>query len=270
MEAEPHGQEVLLVDEVDVFFGGDFYGRTHNQVAVMESPEVENLLREMWTSRDMAQALPELIRKVLACPQYQALLQKYPDFADVIESEAMQMCVDLKDHMENPKDYVLCNGQICYKVMDGVVFDVVKGYKTAFAYLQEATNGSLQDEDTALTKALTLRVPCGRFSYAKLGSPKILGVSGTIEALGDYEWNLLLFMSDGVNGDGDCVGSITEMQREFPTTVVHAVIFRQQDSPVLRGMMNAVKGEFHVSIDGVKLLETFSTIASGLEYTGRG
>ena len=139
----------------------------------------------------MAQALPELIRKVLACPQYQALLQKYPDFADVIESEAMQMCVDLKDHMENPKDYVLCNGQICYKVMDGVVFDVVKGYKTAFAYLQEATNGSLQDEDTALTKALTLRVPCGRFSYAKLGSPKILGVSGTIEALGDYEWKVM-------------------------------------------------------------------------------
>ena len=97
------------------------------------------------------------------------------------------------------------------------------------------------------------------------------GKSGTYSLiLAESEVPLLLFMSDGVNGDGDCVGSITEMQREFPTTVFHAVIFRQQDSPVLRGMMNAVKGEFHVSIDGVKLLETFSTIASGLEYTGRG
>ena len=80
---------------------------------------------------------------------------------------------------------------------------------------------------------------------------------------------LLLFMSDGHNGDGDCIGSITQMQREFPTAIFHAVIFRLKDSPVLRGMMDVVKGQFHVSIDGVKLLETFSTIASGLEYTGR-
>jgi hypothetical protein len=29
------GDEILLVDEVNVFFGSDFYGQTHNQVAVL-------------------------------------------------------------------------------------------------------------------------------------------------------------------------------------------------------------------------------------------
>ena len=190
--ADEQAQELLLVDEVDVFFGGDFYGKTHNQVAVLESPEAENLLREIWKNRDMVKSLPELIRKVLGCPQYKMMLQKYADFTDVINSEAVQMCTDLKSHVESPtKDYILMDGRrICYKVMDGVVFDVVKGYKTAFAYLHEATKGRLQDE-TALRKALTLRIPCGCFSYAKLGSPKILGVSGTIEALGKYEWKVM-------------------------------------------------------------------------------
>ena len=49
-----HGQEILLVDEVDVFFGSNFYGQTHNQVAVLASLEVEALLREMWKNRDNA------------------------------------------------------------------------------------------------------------------------------------------------------------------------------------------------------------------------
>jgi len=38
---------------------------------------------------------------------------------------------------------------------------------------------------------LTLVISCGCWSYANLGSAKILGVSGTIEALGDYEWEVM-------------------------------------------------------------------------------
>eukprot|EP00438_Fugacium_kawagutii_P014002 Skav204077 [mRNA] locus=scaffold3129:55011:55883:+ [translate_table: standard] len=81
---------------------------------------------------------------------------------------------------------------------------------------------------------------------------------------------VLLFMSDGCNDDGDCIQTMTKMQREFPTLVLHAVIFGQSDSPILRGMVGAVaNGQFHVSINGVELEETFSSIGSGLEYTGQ-
>ena len=81
---------------------------------------------------------------------------------------------------------------------------------------------------------------------------------------------VVLFMSDGENGDGDCTETIAGMQQEFPDMLFHAVIFNQPDSSTLRGMVEAASnGQFHVSIDGVKLLETFTAIASSLEYTGR-
>ena len=190
LQAGQQSGEILLVDEVDVFFGSDFYGQTHNQVAVLESAEAEDLLREVWQNRDEVDNLGGLIQKVLQCPQYQAMLQKYPEFRDVVKSEAVQMCGDLRAHIKDEKDYIFDGRRIGYKIMDGVAFDVVKGYKTAFAYLQEATKGQLQDE-TILKKALALRIPCGRFSYARFDSPKILGVSGTIQALGSCEWNVM-------------------------------------------------------------------------------
>eukprot|EP00438_Fugacium_kawagutii_P023340 Skav200220 [mRNA] locus=scaffold3745:326750:344325:- [translate_table: standard] len=81
---------------------------------------------------------------------------------------------------------------------------------------------------------------------------------------------VLLFMSDGENGDGDCIQTMTNMQHEFPSLVFHAVIFGQEDSTALRGMVGAVaNGQFHVSIDGVELEKTFTSIGSGLEYTGQ-
>ena len=81
---------------------------------------------------------------------------------------------------------------------------------------------------------------------------------------------VVLFMSDGVNWDGDCRQTIGLMQQEFQDMLFHAVIFNQPDSSTLRGMVAAASnGQFHVSIDGVKLLETFTAIASSLEYTGQ-
>ena len=81
---------------------------------------------------------------------------------------------------------------------------------------------------------------------------------------------VLLFMSDGANSDGDCIQTITNIQKEFPAFVFHAVIFGEPDSERLRGMVGAASnGHFHVSINGVQLVETFSSIASSLEYTGQ-
>lgn len=75
---------------------------------------------------------------------------------------------------------------------------------------------------------------------------------------------VLLFMSDGCNGDGDCKQTTRSIQQEFPDLMFHAVIFGQPDSERLRG-----DGHFHVSADGVSLRQTFSSIATSLEYTGR-
>ena len=81
---------------------------------------------------------------------------------------------------------------------------------------------------------------------------------------------MLIFMSDGVNEDGCCSASIQSIQQEFPDMVLHAIIFRMPDSAVLRDMVDAAtEGHFHVSADGVELAETFQSIASSLEFTGK-
>ena len=192
--SEEDTDEILLVDEVDVFFGSDFYGKTHNQVAVVEALEVEDLLREVWKYRDHAANTPAVLEQIKQCVPFRVLLQKFASFADIVSSEVTQMCLDLRVHMEtarNERDYIFDGKRIGYKVMDGVAFDVVKGYTTAFAYLEEAAKHPLPDEAAVMRNALTMRIPCGRFSYAKLGSSKILGVSGTVAALGAYEWQVM-------------------------------------------------------------------------------
>ena len=190
-------EEVLLVDEVDVFFGDNFYGRTHNQVAPLSSREAEQLLREVWNHKNNASSEQQVTQAVKESAPFKTLLEKYADFAEILQSEVVLMCTDLKDHMAQlnagEKDYIFdeVNGRVGYKVMDGIAWEVVKGYKTAFAYLQEAARSKLPNESETLQKALVLRVPCARFSYADLGLAKILGVSGTVEALGNYEWQVM-------------------------------------------------------------------------------
>lgn len=188
--AKQGDSEILLVDEVDVFFSPSFYGKTHNQIAPLHSQDVEELLRLVWRHREKASNVEELIEVVLHCDYYKALLHKYPDFTEIVQSEALQMCFDLQGHLQDP-NYVAVGNRIGYKMLDGIAFNVVMGYKTAFAYLQEAAKQSLSDEEATLRKNLIMRIPCGRFSYANFGSAKILGVSGTIEALGDYEWEVM-------------------------------------------------------------------------------
>ena len=81
---------------------------------------------------------------------------------------------------------------------------------------------------------------------------------------------VLLFMSDGDNDDGSCFETIRSMEEQIPGLLLHAVIFNQPDSPALREMVEAATdGHFHVSADGVSLKNTFSSIASSLEYTGQ-
>lgn len=48
-----------------------------------------------------------------------------------------------------------------------------------------------RDPEAALKRTLFLQVPCGKFSYANIEPECILGVSGTLDALGDYEVKVL-------------------------------------------------------------------------------
>ena len=61
-----------------------------------------------------------------------------------------------------------------------------------FAYLQEADRGNLKDRNSTLANVLAMPISCGQFSYANISPERILGVSGTLSAMGPHEYDILL------------------------------------------------------------------------------
>lgn len=76
--------------------------------------------------------------------------------------------------------------KIGYKEIDGITFDINKGYMTAFAYLQEYQRKAISEE--YLNKYLCLNFSLGCFSYPRVTENycKVLGVTGTLEHMTDF------------------------------------------------------------------------------------
>jgi len=186
-----HLEEILLVDEVDVFFGPEFYGQTHNQMALLREPAATTILRDIWQYNGKGKSPHDIFEAVKASTPYRQLLKKFPAWSALFEHETLAMSRDLEE-FETPRyHYCRRRNRVGYKEMDGMCYERVYGYRTAFAYLNEAAKGNLRDEKEALEHALGVRVPCGHFSYANFVAAAILGVSGTVEALDAREWQVM-------------------------------------------------------------------------------
>ena len=135
-------EEILLVDEVDVFFGKDFYGSTHNQVVELTVPEAEELLRsvwKLWADRTGGQTMDYrcLLTAAMSSVEYAALLRRFPEWSDIVKRETEAMCADVLC-FDDPKPYYdRILDRLGYKVMDGIEYEgVVYRYRTAFACAQ--------------------------------------------------------------------------------------------------------------------------------------
>lgn len=81
------------------------------------------------------------------------------------------------------------SGRIGYKVMDSISYEATYGYRTVFAYIKEVEKGTLGS--SCLARVLAMQVSCGQFSYANISPARILGVSGTLDAMSEYEKDVL-------------------------------------------------------------------------------
>ncbi len=153
-------KEVLPVDEVDVFFGSDFYGQTYNQATHLEDDLVESLIRQVWRSRNKHLSP----RKVTNWNVCQSVFRRYPESKFLIESEITKMCDDVNKFktQEYHRDNV--NSRIGYVVHNNIEWDIVYGYQTAFAYLSEQENVIFIGEkaDARVKESLRLAVSCGQ------------------------------------------------------------------------------------------------------------
>ena len=185
------GEEILLVDEVDVFFGSNFYGQTYNQVAQVREPEVATILQQIWNANKRG-GRRQRLADVQATPAYVQLLVKLPRYAFLLDNEISLMLDQVRRVDEEPAYHLdPSSDRIGYKVMDTISYEATYGYRTVFAYLKEADKGKLKNKDSTLASVLTMPVSCGQFSYADIKPARILGVSGTLNAMGDYEKDVM-------------------------------------------------------------------------------
>ena len=181
-------EEILLVDEVDVFFGSEFYGKTYNQVVEFREPKVEEILRRIWNTWSQSGRRPSL-SDIKSMPEYNRLHQKLSSFSSLLDNEISRMLDQVTKVDEVPYYLDLDNDRIGYKVMDSISYDVTYGYATCFAYLRES---SKLKNKAIFSKVLAMPVSCGQFSYANISPHRILGVLGTLQALSQHERKILL------------------------------------------------------------------------------
>lgn len=180
---------ILLVDEVDVFFGKDFYGQTYNQVTHISTPEVIALIRMIWKDRTSKPS----IRTLTGSSEYQTLLANFPEWQYLIDNELKLMCAQVKTFDQPSYVYDAEKDRIGYSEHDTINYTLSFGYRTIFAYLRELDNGNVKATNVATfdQQHLHMQVSCGQFSYASINPSCILGVSGTLSALTTYEEDVM-------------------------------------------------------------------------------
>lgn len=182
--------KVLLFDEVDVFFKEDFYGNVYMPGATWTGGPARALLQFVWTNRFRLNK-----EQLLRSSEYINCLSNFrPEMEPVLESEASKMLAHAKQldvGIGGGSSYTVVDGRIAYKHHDGITFSSYYGYLTAFAYIKEHESGSVAAD--TLEHYLGIRFRCGVVSWAELpvSFDVILGVTGTLEALGEPQWKTL-------------------------------------------------------------------------------
>jgi len=174
---------ILLIDEVDVFFSKDFFGNIYSPSIKLKDPSISKLLDKLWNYRDKLKYFK--FEELQKSDEYLDCLNKFKDFSNLIESCVLNVIHDLKNYKDH--DYNLIGNQIGYKEHDNYVFNVNYGYKTMFAYYLEHNKNKIDYNNLEDKKAFIIK--CGYFAFAEV--PKffdfILGVTGTLMALNSEE-----------------------------------------------------------------------------------
>ncbi|EAR87661.2 helicase carboxy-terminal domain protein (macronuclear) [Tetrahymena thermophila SB210] len=175
---------ILIIDEVDVFFTKDFYGSMYNPVARLQDENIVKLAEFIWQSRKQHLFL----EKIQQTNFYKQCINKFKNLRTIIDECLKDMISDSKNFSH---DYLVLNDRICYKEQDRVSFDINYGYKTLFAYFYEQEKGQISLKSLQENTFILLR--CGSFSYSEIPFQfeNIIGVTGTLETLNDFEKNIV-------------------------------------------------------------------------------
>ncbi|CAL6025624.1 Helicase-related_protein [Hexamita inflata] len=240
-------QQILMIDEVDVFFNQDFYGNSYNPITTIQNDEITEFFDYVWANRNDSQLLE--IDKISKTEPYKKFINSLKGWEELVKEVAIEILSDIA-HFKTHK-YIVHKGLIGYKSQDTISTSTYYGYRTLFAYYQEVENKKINVNELQTRK--TVHFSCGNFSYAEI--PKnyqhIIGVTGTLDTVSKPEMKLLtdeynikkfsyLPSVYGTNQltfskDSSDFVKIVE-QKEYFVSIVNEIIRRKQDNvgiPVL-------------------------------------
>ncbi|KAL4512826.1 hypothetical protein ABPG72_017511 [Tetrahymena utriculariae] len=176
---------ILLIDEVDIFFNMDFYGKTYNPVVSFVTEEIKNIITDIWKQK--GQKEQNIVQNITQRNQsYKKLIGQYSNFEKLFQRHIQLLAQDVntvEQHKQTHK-YVVRDNKIGYRKPDSTIsFSTSFGYSTTFAYFHENSIGNISDY--ALQQYISLQLYCGHVSYALIPETysAILGVTGTLQSL---------------------------------------------------------------------------------------
>jgi hypothetical protein len=110
--------QVLLIDQVDVFFSKDFYGNIYMPASTVVSEKFDALVNHLWSSRNDPKALR--LVSVANTRVYSEFLFCFKGKKALPEEVVKSVVNDLRDFTQNIADekYVVQNDRIGYKEQD--------------------------------------------------------------------------------------------------------------------------------------------------------
>ena len=177
---------ILLIDEVDVFFSKEFFGNIYSPILRLENGYISHFFDFIWKSRDLPTFSIVTIKNSI---EFKNVVSLYKNWEDLIEDQLKYIFNDLKKFRDH--EYIIKNEMIAYKEQNNIIFNKIVGYKTLFAYYLEFEKGEIPFKSIQKQKYLTIFA--GAFSYAEvpLNFDLIMGVTGTLKNLVDVQKRLL-------------------------------------------------------------------------------
>eukprot|EP01133_Synstelium_polycarpum_P020204 gene20204-24226_t len=171
---------ILLIDEVDVFFSENFYGRTYSPATQIECPSLIRLIKFIWSNRKTIKLEGLRTEQI-----YKVVMAEFFGHEAILDLWINDMVNRAKKFIDSSKFIVNSEKQaIGIQSLDQVDYDIVSS-DLMFAYMYENERGIISEK--SMNAKLCINITCGHFSYAKILSKfsNILGVTGTLANLSE-------------------------------------------------------------------------------------
>ena len=197
---------VLLIDEVDVFFGPDFYGQTYHPAIHLQTDDCVQLYRFMWQNKAKLNTLSDsdaVTWLVDTVPEViQRLLKEFPRLEPMLKTIISDTLKALKRYF--PEAGVCKVKCICQDGRIGVLNTVTGAvsYSTIspeitfahfFYHEVSGPDGSPKISENVIDSNSGIVISCGRILYSELPNhfQLIHGVSGTLSGFSEGEKEIL-------------------------------------------------------------------------------